>query len=142
DNRDTLRGTLFREFVTCLGMYGAVHGDYAAGPEPGQYSVVAAGDLLDVGVTHHAQADEIAGGGEFGRRSGDVGGGAGERLQCGRAARPQRGREPGFDDASGHRAALAAQPYEPDVHQPASKPLCLLRVWAFTHSSANERTVE
>ena len=66
--------------MTCLGVYGAVHGDHAAGLEPGQHSVVAAGDLLDVGVTDHAQADEIAGGGEFGRRSGDLGGGVGERF--------------------------------------------------------------
>ena len=41
--------------------------DHAARLEPGKHAVLAAGYLLDVGVTDHAEADEIATGREFRR---------------------------------------------------------------------------
>ena len=60
DNRDTLRASFFRQCVAGLGMHGAVDGDHAARLESGQHPVRAAGDLLDIGVTDHAEADQIA----------------------------------------------------------------------------------
>ena len=100
----------------------------AAGLESGQHAVLTRGDLLDVGVANYAQADEIAGGREFGRRTCDFGGGAGERFQRRRFARPERRRETGVDDPAGHRGALATEANESDVHQPASTSVCMLDV--------------
>src|SRR5271170_1838902 len=97
--------------MACLGVDGAMDGDHAARLEPGKHAVLSPGDL---------------------------GGGVGERLERSRSAGPQCRREAGFDDAPRHRAALTAQPYESDMHQPASKS-GLSR--ATTHSSANARTV-
>ena len=62
-----LGGRLFRELLAGVGVHGAVHRDDAARLEPRQQPVLAAGDLVDVGVADDAQADQIAGRGEFGR---------------------------------------------------------------------------
>ena len=67
DNRDTLRGSLFSQTVTCLWVHGAVHGDHTTRLEPGQHSVLTRGDVFDIGVADDAQADEIAGGRELRR---------------------------------------------------------------------------
>jgi hypothetical protein len=45
----------------------AVHGDHTARLQARQQSMLAGGDLVDVGVTDDAEADQIASGGEFGR---------------------------------------------------------------------------
>ena len=67
DDRNTLAVSPFREISAGVGVHGAVHRDNAARLHRRQQPVLAVGEFLDVGVTDDAQADQIAGRGEFGQ---------------------------------------------------------------------------
>src|SRR5258708_7589331 len=85
--------------------------------ETGEQCALVSGNLLDGGVADAADADQVAGLGQFGGRAGDGGRGAGERLERGRAPRPQRHRIARVDDPARHRGTLAAQADEADTRQ-------------------------
>lgn len=165
DDRNTDRPSPLRQFSARLGVHRAVHRDDAARLHRREQSAFAAGEFVDVGVADDTEADQVTGRGEFGRRTGDLGRGVGERLERRGPARPQRGGVAALGDAPRHGPALTAQPDEPDAHQPASKSAsssadrdtsvtfgpdgdCAVTFGesdesdrALTHSSANARTV-
>lgn len=117
DQANAPGGGLLGQALAGVRVDGAVHRDHAAGAEPRQHAALAGEDLLDVGVTDHADAHQVTGRGQLGGGAGDLDGGIGERLEGGRAPRPQRDRIARADDPARHRTALAAQADEPDPHQ-------------------------
>jgi hypothetical protein len=93
-----------------------VHGDRTARFNARQQSALASGDFVDVRVADDAEADKVAGRGQFGGLLGDLRCGIGELLEGVGSAGPQRRRMAGLDDPPRHRCTLAAQPDESDPH--------------------------
>ena len=114
DDRDTALGGPLGEPPTRIGMDRGVDRHDAA-RHPGEHAVGAHEHVLDVGVGHHTDPDDVARRTErSGRRSHD-GGGVAKWLHGPGAARPDRERKAFLRDASGDRRPLAAQSDEADA---------------------------
>jgi hypothetical protein len=97
-----------------VGMDGRVNDHHAARVHSFEHAVGAREDFLDVGVARHADADDVTGRTELGRRRRRCGIGIGVGLEGLGAAGPQGEREAGIGDPPRHRTPLAAQSDESD----------------------------
>ena len=96
------------------GVHRAVHHDDGPAGHGVQRAVGAAQYLVDSGIVDDADAEDVAGRSQVGRRRRDRSGRVREWFERLGASCPQRRRVARVDDSASHRRTLAAEAYEAD----------------------------